>query len=417
MKFGRYLAAHQIDEWKRAYIDYRKLKKQIGRAEEELFDIDSGGTGQPGGAGEGLRETAQDDERRADSARRLQRQTSSSAAPEAADGGGGTDAMDGRDLERGSSGHDDDDEVPSPSSVTKPPRTPTPRARNPRSSHNPASSPLPSPGLSSSSHEHVSDTTQNTGRSLVSRQESSKSGDSPELPLTHRLTRRLSEPKGAWSIRGQDGRWRQGLRSNMDLSEVYERIPPQCRRFFTLLDRELERVTAFYADRETEATKRFDQLDAQWKELASASCIRLPLAAHLTLPPLQITRRNSRRSGNANCIPLSSSRRSCRSVRTSPTYPALISSAEHSHIDAASSPTPLTSRTATKGVGDCRASPKPRRSAVTKSMRATQTTKERLASKSSSRSGPRTTRMPEASSSLRVSFASNSSPHTGVSRR
>lgn len=34
MKFGRYLKDHQINEWKRAYINYRHLKKLIRRAEE-----------------------------------------------------------------------------------------------------------------------------------------------------------------------------------------------------------------------------------------------------------------------------------------------------------------------------------------------------------------------------------------------
>lgn len=275
MKFGRYLAAHQIDEWKRAYIDYRKLKKQIGRAEEELFDIDSGGTGGTGEAGQDVRETAQDDERRAGSARRMQRLTSSSAAPEAIEQDGG-EAATGRDLERGSSGNDEDDETTSPSSHAKPSRTSTSRAGKSRQPQPTASTPPHSPGLSSSSHEHVSDTTQNTDRPLVTRKESSKSGISlkqqtSEQPLTQRLSRRFSTSKPAQGSRGQDGRWREGLRSNMELSEVYERIAPQCRRFFTLLDRELERVTSFYADRETEATKRFEQLDAQWKELASKS--------------------------------------------------------------------------------------------------------------------------------------------------
>ncbi|BGP02696.1 EXS family protein/ERD1/XPR1/SYG1 family protein [Rhodotorula toruloides ATCC 204091] len=274
MKFGRYLAAHQIDEWKRAYIDYRKLKKQIGRAEEELFDIDSGGIGETGEAGEDVRETAQDDERRAGSARRLQRQTSSSAAPEAVEEDGVAEAANGRDLERGSSENDDDDEPTSPSSHNKRSQNSSSRAVKSRQSQPPASTPPHSPGLSSSSHEHVSDTTQNTDRPLVTRKESSKSGISlkqqtSEQPLTQRHTRRFSTSKPAQGPRGQDGRWRKGLKSNMELSEVYERIPPQCRRFFTLLDRELERVTSFYADRETEATKRFEQLDAQWKELAN----------------------------------------------------------------------------------------------------------------------------------------------------
>lgn len=45
-------------------------------------------------------------------------------------------------------------------------------------------------------------------------------------------------------------------------------LGPQCRRFFTLLDRELDKVSTFYGDREEGAVKRFEELSSQWKELA-----------------------------------------------------------------------------------------------------------------------------------------------------
>jgi hypothetical protein len=38
-----------------------------------------------------------------------------------------------------------------------------------------------------------------------------------------------------------------------------------------VLDRELDRVSSFYADREEDAIKRFELLSLQWKELAGAS--------------------------------------------------------------------------------------------------------------------------------------------------
>lgn len=42
----------------------------------------------------------------------------------------------------------------------------------------------------------------------------------------------------------------------------------QCRRFFTLLDRELDKVSSFYGEREEAAIRRFEELSEQWKELA-----------------------------------------------------------------------------------------------------------------------------------------------------
>lgn len=61
--------------------------------------------------------------------------------------------------------------------------------------------------------------------------------------------------------------WRAGYPPTLTLDELLKILPRACRRFFTLLDRELEKVSAFYQEREDEAVKRFNDLAVQWKEL------------------------------------------------------------------------------------------------------------------------------------------------------
>ena len=47
-------------------------------------------------------------------------------------------------------------------------------------------------------------------------------------------------------------RWRRGFWTDMTLQEVLELCPPQSKRFFKLLDHELDRVCTFYIEREDE---------------------------------------------------------------------------------------------------------------------------------------------------------------------
>ncbi|BGP16090.1 hypothetical protein JCM10213_007531 [Rhodosporidiobolus nylandii] len=251
MKFGRYINSHAIDEWRRAYINYRQLKKQIGRAEAELLELE---------------EEEEDGMKEARPARRR-----SSAKP--ADSGrqeGGDEApssprqsrlvsFEQRDLERGrldQPGKEDDEG----GAAKKDGRPPLPGSL---SSHQPSSEAPPASRrlsrVSSASHDH-SDGTGTSSRPLVR-------GGSQHSGHSLRLLRKPSDPKKD-SARGPNRRWRDGLSPSMDLAEICERIPPQCRKFFTMLDKELERVSGFYSDREAEAVERYQQLSAQWKELA-----------------------------------------------------------------------------------------------------------------------------------------------------
>lgn len=66
-------------------------------------------------------------------------------------------------------------------------------------------------------------------------------------------------------------------------------LPPACRKFFTRLDREIDRVEEFYGAREADALRRYAQLAAQWKELANHKKelevgSALPSCAYLTPP-------------------------------------------------------------------------------------------------------------------------------------
>ncbi|BGP39991.1 Xenotropic and polytropic retrovirus receptor 1 [Rhodotorula kratochvilovae] len=288
MKFARYLNSHAIDEWRRAYIQYRQLKKQIGRAADELADLDDGGTGGANGdaaqrtAGVSTAATERDYAARVREAQRVSR---GSAVPGAREPGGGL-SLEQRDLERGRNSDAEDDEddpppAPRPHEHHKdatPPSTPTAAP--------PATSPIHSPGLSalsSSFGEPNSDDTHNSRRPLTRldgrrspaqdgrkspAQDEQSNGHAHGLP--HPFTRKDSKARDTLAGRPGDSRrkWREGFSASMELDEVVEKCPPQCRRFFTMLDRELERVSGFYADREEEAAKRYEELSAQWRELA-----------------------------------------------------------------------------------------------------------------------------------------------------
>lgn len=63
-------------------------------------------------------------------------------------------------------------------------------------------------------------------------------------------------------------RWRKPYSPEWPLDKLYATLPPQNRRFFVILDRELDRIDGFYGDRLRDAEKRFGELEAQWLELA-----------------------------------------------------------------------------------------------------------------------------------------------------
>lgn len=284
MKFGQYLKTHAIDEWKRAYIDYRQLKKQIGRAEQELFAIDAG---DPDDSSPGLND---DDENadwnlgahEADRVRANAARAARAAAQGAAAGPGLNEAglVTGRyrDVERGldrNGVHRDDIEPGSPRKASrspgpKPERTLSRESSNaPARALSPALSHSPSRGRSELSPEHDSDTTQGTGQALLRESPSGISGKSDGSQTRTRAFARPSAPTRDFNSPAKR-RWRTGFSPDVSLRELQDAMPKQSRRFVAMLDRELERVSSFYADREEEAVKRYEELSAQWRELVSA---------------------------------------------------------------------------------------------------------------------------------------------------
>lgn len=217
-------------------------------------------------------------------------------------------------------------------------------------------SPLPSPDHSSSLGDPLSDDTQHTGRPLV--QAARKPATSPQgdrhTDLSHGSTSPIKRLSSQRTRLDQRRRWREGFSPNMDLPELFEHMTPQCRRFFTLLDRELERVTGFYADREEEAVRRFQQLRAQWDELAS-TLSDIPLSLRVVLITfLQTTRRSFKLSASASCTRPPSSPPSSPNAPMYRTFPARTSSAAPSHNAQRQSRTKTTWSPTKRGESACR---------------------------------------------------------------
>ncbi|GAA5838875.1 hypothetical protein JCM11251_003725 [Rhodosporidiobolus azoricus] len=259
MKFNRYLNSHAIDEWRRAYINYRQLKKQIGRAEEELMRLDE--KEEDGGGTGGV--DALEEERRQDRPSSRRSGTDETTRRVEADS-----PVVERDLERGRDRDNEADDESVEEGHDRNARGPSQLdTLSPVSSHRVDDSPPASPGISHASPDH-SDETGGTSRRLVRPASGASSRRSAPLPPPRpNLSRGVSQPKEM--LKGPNRRWRHGLSPSMELEEIYKQVPPQCRKFFTLLDRELDRVSGFYADREGEAVKRYEELSAQWRELQS----------------------------------------------------------------------------------------------------------------------------------------------------
>ncbi|GAA6063122.1 hypothetical protein JCM10212_002325 [Sporobolomyces blumeae] len=260
MKFARYLASHQIDEWHRKYIDYRALKKQIGRSEEELLELEAGNAENE--------DRSANPRKNAPKPREQPGHQSTSPSEDAGDAGPIDVDTPQDDLEsgRGAESDDADDE----------------RARRVRRNGSygadsaassaavkTASAIRPSPlrrnsALSSSSRERSDETTRTNTR-LVSKPPADK--------VDKTIGRRTSTDKFRTGERFRSDdptrrKWRFGLTPQDSLEDVLDKCPPQSRRFFKLLDRELDKVNAFWEDRQQEAIDRYDALGEQWKELA-----------------------------------------------------------------------------------------------------------------------------------------------------
>ncbi|GAA5943461.1 Syg1p [Sporobolomyces koalae] len=275
MKFARYLASHRIDEWRNGYIDYRQLKKQIGRAEDELLELERNEK-----PGELPREIQQQPKRR---------ETVDSAASNASPRHAVEDYLAHEaDLERGAGAEDsddaDDERVKLPDVLSKSPdsyvQSPLSQPGNDvevneeDDDHYGSIGARPptlrrTSGLSTSSREH-SDVTTKTANGLIAKPPNSRKSSKA------RLTRSAGDhfKPNLESARAADERptlrkWRFELSHKNSLEEIMDRIPTQSQRFFKMTDKELAKVEAFWDDRMEQALKRFDELGQQWTELAT----------------------------------------------------------------------------------------------------------------------------------------------------
>lgn len=222
-------------------LQYRQLKKQIGRCEAELDALDEAQN--PIGESTAVRTRSQ---------------------PEP-------------DLERGVEGaasHPAKD-------TTTPPVDGAPRY-------------VVSPDASDFSHQTESEAPLRRRGSVASGMSTASAG----LLKRMQLRRRASglTPAGDFNPK----KWRKPFSGGMSLAEIVdlcESLPaPHCVKYVTMLDRELDRVSKFYEDRESDAVKRFEELSMQWRELAGAqSDARRWLSDGADLCSLsQTTRRSSR---------------------------------------------------------------------------------------------------------------------------
>lgn len=303
MKFARYLASHVIDEWRTRYVDCecavphlvpsavtfakatlnsrfvsfwtnvlqiaglcadRQLKKQIGRAENELMELDEGKAG--AATGEGVRKPQP----------RRQTTMESVITVEAPRHAAEDYMSHEKDLERAEAESDDENGQNtmsrSPQSYEQGHLSRPDNERNDTSLDRPSTSRRMS-GMSASSREHSDETTR-TGTNLVPKTSTSRKTSRNPLP---KPSGEHFKP-GMDRVRSSDDRqtlrkWRFGLTHKNSLEEVFDKIPPQSQRFFKLTDKELVKVGAFWDDRMEQAWTRYEELSAQWKELAGGSCL------------------------------------------------------------------------------------------------------------------------------------------------
>lgn len=93
--------------------------------------------------------------------------------------------------------------------------------------------------------------------------------NSPRTPTTAFL-RNLSFRRPTLSLpspSNKSSKWRGGFPPTLTREQLDILLPDSCRRFFVILDRELERVQSFYGEREENAVTQFQALSSQWMEL------------------------------------------------------------------------------------------------------------------------------------------------------
>ncbi|SGY45788.1 BQ5605_C001g00338 [Microbotryum silenes-dioicae] len=249
MKFGRYLREHVIDEWRRAYVNCtfpeildRQLKKQIVKAGDETNVLD---------------EIAEADE--VSSHIDLERGSTRPAREQ------------DRDWQQPANDDANSSVDPHNATITDAPETASPVGSGFEASSI-AEQSTSSPFAERSNPPAASAAFQNRPVQLPSIDSHAEKGPSPgPVPrrLLDRLPRRTSSFKLTKAGDFNPKNFRPGFSNSMLLLRLLELAPPASKRFFGLMDDELERVSSFYADRETEAFARFEELSGQWKELQS----------------------------------------------------------------------------------------------------------------------------------------------------
>jgi hypothetical protein len=125
-------------------------------------------------------------------------------------------------------------------------------------------------GLSASSREHSDETTK-SGTNLVPKPTVSRKQSKSRLRAGGEMFKPSMERLKSSDEKQTLRKWRFGLTPDNTLAEVSERIPPQSKKFFKLVDKELVKVESFWDDRMDHALQRYEELSQQWKELAGES--------------------------------------------------------------------------------------------------------------------------------------------------
>lgn len=237
-----------------AYINYRQLKKAIGRAEQEWLEIDS------------QHDDNDEDEDEDDSQHRQS-------------GEGDDEHLTRRvrlgphdtDLERGEAGEGKRVQIHRAAhEATLAPTMSTSPTSNPSGF---SSATVPAPSTRSRRATSV-----RSHRSTASTRFRARLA-SYSLPGPSSPTKSAHDPSAAKPSNRDDfitragdfnpKRWRAGFDAAMDLDDERRKVPEHSARFFDQLDAELDKVTEFYKAREDEAGNRFDELSAQWHELVT----------------------------------------------------------------------------------------------------------------------------------------------------
>ncbi|KAI5475192.1 SPX and EXS domain containing protein [Pseudohyphozyma bogoriensis] len=242
------------------YVNYRILKKLIGKAEKELEGEDE--------AQESPQESDENERGRQD------RDVELGLGGGGARGGGESEAQGERHGGRDGDAADDEDEDDGEPEVEADDVKPTTRPLSPAAKRVASDSHILSEDSSGGVSEVPTATTQQSQKPFFRRDSyastTTQRSATEQPPTSARPTSRRRDASFAITAAGElnPKRWREGYPPTMSLPELYDKLPKANRKFFTVLDRELDRVSSFYQEREDDAVKRFQDLSSQWRELA-----------------------------------------------------------------------------------------------------------------------------------------------------